>query len=244
MFFAPAAMFAMFFYLSQYIQTVMGYSPIEAGVAFLPFCFGLVAAAGISSSLVNRIDPKYLAGVGTLMAAVALWGFSRLPVRHVVADQQRPGHLCGRPAAVHPADVLRHGDDLRAAHVDRRAPPAQRGHRHRFGCAEHDAAGRRGSRALAARHGRDPDDRRPGAPARHRGREGCCRRRACSSPRRSRRSPRWSPATRSSPTEPLPRSCSAAGLMVIASLVTWIFLNVKHEELATDGPAVEGVAVG
>ena len=46
MFFAPAAMFAMFFYLSQYIQTVMGYSPIQAGVAFLPFCFGLVAAAG------------------------------------------------------------------------------------------------------------------------------------------------------------------------------------------------------
>ena len=59
MFFAPAAMFAMFFYLSQYIQIVMGYSPIRAGVAFLPFCFGLVAAAGISSNLVNRIDPRY-----------------------------------------------------------------------------------------------------------------------------------------------------------------------------------------
>jgi predicted MFS family arabinose efflux permease len=79
MFFAPAAMFAMFFYLSQYIQTVMGYSPLKAGVAFLPFCFGLVAAAGISSNLVNRIDPRYLAGVGTLMASAALFGFSRLP---------------------------------------------------------------------------------------------------------------------------------------------------------------------
>ena len=51
MFFAPAAMFAMFYYLSQYIQIVMGYSPIEAGVAFLPFCFGLVAAAG------HRVEP-------------------------------------------------------------------------------------------------------------------------------------------------------------------------------------------
>src|SRR3954469_19203795 len=79
MFFAPAAMFAMFFYLSQYIQTVMGYSPLRAGVAFLPFCVGLVLAAGISSNLVNRIDPRYLAGVGTLMAATALFGFSRLP---------------------------------------------------------------------------------------------------------------------------------------------------------------------
>src|SRR6478735_3504073 len=79
MFFAPAAMFAMFFYLSQYIQTVMGYSSIQAGVAFLPFCIGLVIAAGISSSLINRMDPRILAGVGTLMAAVALFGFSRIP---------------------------------------------------------------------------------------------------------------------------------------------------------------------
>ena len=30
----------------------------------------------------------------------------------------------------------------------------------------------------------------------------------------------------------------AAGLMIVASLVTWIFLKVKHEELATDGPEV------
>ncbi len=30
----------------------------------------------------------------------------------------------------------------------------------------------------------------------------------------------------------------ASGLMIVASLVTWIFLNVKHEELATDGPEV------
>ena len=38
----------------------------------------------------------------------------------------------------------------------------------------------------------------------------------------------------------------AAGLMVVASLVTWVFLNVKHEELATDGPrrlAVVGLTV-
>ena len=47
MIFVPAAMFAMFFYLSLYIQNVMGYSPIQAGVAFLPFCVGLVVAAGI-----------------------------------------------------------------------------------------------------------------------------------------------------------------------------------------------------
>ena len=30
----------------------------------------------------------------------------------------------------------------------------------------------------------------------------------------------------------------ASGLMIVASLVTWIFLKVKHQELATDGPEV------
>ena len=79
MFLAPAAMFAMFYFLSQYIQNVMGYSPIEAGVAFLPFCAGIVVAAGLASNLVNRIDPRFIGGVGTLMAAAGLFGFSRLP---------------------------------------------------------------------------------------------------------------------------------------------------------------------
>ena len=78
MFFAPAAMFAMFYFLSQYIQHVMGYSPLKAGVAFLPFSFGIVVGAGLASNLVNRIDPRYLAGIGTLLAAAALFGFSRL----------------------------------------------------------------------------------------------------------------------------------------------------------------------
>ncbi len=75
----PAAMFSMFFYLSLYIQNVMGYSPLQAGFAFLPFSAGIVVAAGLASNLINRVDPRYLAGVGTLMAAFALFGFSRLP---------------------------------------------------------------------------------------------------------------------------------------------------------------------
>ncbi|MEJ7794706.1 MAG: MFS transporter [Nocardioides sp.] len=79
MFLAPAAMFAMFYFLSQYIQNVMGYSPIKAGLAFLPFCAGIVVAAGLTSNLINRVDPRYLAGAGTLLAAIALFGFSRLP---------------------------------------------------------------------------------------------------------------------------------------------------------------------
>ncbi|MEO7943536.1 MAG: MFS transporter, partial [Marmoricola sp.] len=56
-----------------------GYSPLQAGFAFLPFSAGIVVAAGLSSNLINRVDPRFLAGTGTLMAGTALFGFSRLP---------------------------------------------------------------------------------------------------------------------------------------------------------------------
>ena len=76
----PAAMFAMFYFLSQYVQNVMGYSPLQAGIAFLPFSFGIVIAATVCSKLMATVDPRWLAGVGTLMAGGALLGFSRLSV--------------------------------------------------------------------------------------------------------------------------------------------------------------------
>ncbi len=82
----PAAMFSMFFFLSLFIQNVMGYSPLQAGFAFLPFSAGIVVSATIVSSLVNRIDARFIAGVGTLMSAGALYGFSRLSVPDNATD--------------------------------------------------------------------------------------------------------------------------------------------------------------
>ncbi|WP_193615058.1 MFS transporter [Nocardioides lijunqiniae] len=76
----PAAMFAMFYFLSLFIQLVVGYSPLRTGFAFLPFSVGIVIGAGLSSNLVNRVNPRYIAGIGTLMAAAALVGFSLLDV--------------------------------------------------------------------------------------------------------------------------------------------------------------------
>lgn len=74
----PAGMFAMFYFLSQVVQTVLGYSSLKAGLAFLPFSFGIVLSAGIASNLINRIDPRWLAGGGALIAAVGIYGFSRI----------------------------------------------------------------------------------------------------------------------------------------------------------------------
>ena len=67
---APAAMFAMFFFLSQFIQNVMGYSPLKAGFAFLPFSLrhrGRRPASRPTWS--TGSTPRYIAGTGTLMAA-------------------------------------------------------------------------------------------------------------------------------------------------------------------------------
>jgi EmrB/QacA subfamily drug resistance transporter len=74
----PAAMFAMFFFLSLFVQNVMGYSPLKAGFAFLPFCFGMVFGATLASKLLSLIDPRFIAGTGTLLGGVALYMFSRI----------------------------------------------------------------------------------------------------------------------------------------------------------------------
>jgi EmrB/QacA subfamily drug resistance transporter len=75
----PAAMFAMFFFLSLFVQNVMGYSSLKTGFAFLPFSFGIVAAATLAAKLMSHVDPRWLAGVGTVMSGAALFGFSRMP---------------------------------------------------------------------------------------------------------------------------------------------------------------------
>jgi EmrB/QacA subfamily drug resistance transporter len=76
----PAAMFAMFFFLSLFIQLVVGYSPLHTGVAFLPFSIAMIISATAASKLIAVVDPRYLSGVGTLLSAAALYGFSRITV--------------------------------------------------------------------------------------------------------------------------------------------------------------------
>jgi EmrB/QacA subfamily drug resistance transporter len=76
----PAAMFAMFFFLSLFIQQVVGYSPLTTGVAFLPFSIAMIISATAASKLISHVDPRYLSGIGTLLSAAALYGFSRITV--------------------------------------------------------------------------------------------------------------------------------------------------------------------
>jgi predicted MFS family arabinose efflux permease len=75
-----AAMFSMFYFLGIFVQNIMGYSALKTGFAFLPFSFGIVVAAQVASTLVARIDPRWISGVGGVLVASGMFGFSRLDV--------------------------------------------------------------------------------------------------------------------------------------------------------------------
>jgi predicted MFS family arabinose efflux permease len=75
----PAAMFTQFFFLTLILQNVMGESPMTTGLMFLPFSITMILAAIVTSRLVQRFNPGRLAGLGAMIAAVAVFGMSRLP---------------------------------------------------------------------------------------------------------------------------------------------------------------------
>jgi EmrB/QacA subfamily drug resistance transporter len=240
MFFAPAAMFAMFFYLSQYIQNVMGYSPIKAGVAFLPFCFGLVAAAGISSNLINRINPRYLSGIGTLMAAVALFGFSRLPFDTTLPIHDVTGSYWSN---IFPYILLMSfGMGLTFVPLTLTAVHHLRNEDSGIGSGVlntmQQVGGALGLSLLGTVATQTIDNR---VDILGRATKAAA---AAGGPQLSaaQQAAMQQIASHQVFTEGATAAfLLACGLMVAASAVTWIFLNVKHEELATDGP--QGVAV-
>jgi EmrB/QacA subfamily drug resistance transporter len=91
----PAAMFAMFFFLSLYIQLVVGYKPLHTGFAFLPFSIAMIISATTASKLISHVDPRFLSGIGTLLSASALYGFSRLSVPDDPAGILSAGRFLG-----------------------------------------------------------------------------------------------------------------------------------------------------
>ena len=233
MFLAPAAMFAMFYFLSQYIQNVMGYSPLEAGVAFLPFTVGIVVGAGLASNLVNRINPRVISGVGTLIAAGALYGFSTLPYD----TSFPPSDLTGS----YVTDILpfiimmAFGMGLTFVPVTLTAVHHLRSEESGIGSGVLNTAqqvgGALGLAVLATVATQTFTDR---------GKEFAAA--AAGGPQLS---PEQAEAFQQIAQQQIFTEGSTNAflvgsiLMLAASAVIWIFLDVKHEELATDGP--EGV---
>ncbi|MGA9870628.1 MAG: MFS transporter [Rhodococcus sp. (in: high G+C Gram-positive bacteria)] len=81
-FFAGGIMFALAAFVALFVQDILGYTPLAAGLAFVPFAFGLGAAAFITSQLVVRIQPRWLVMTG----AVIMVGWLLFSVATMDAD--------------------------------------------------------------------------------------------------------------------------------------------------------------
>jgi predicted MFS family arabinose efflux permease len=77
---AVSGIFAMFFFNTLYIQRVLGYGPLKAGLAFLPFSAGVMISAGLASRFVPRLGVRPVTAVGMLLAAAGLALLTQLPV--------------------------------------------------------------------------------------------------------------------------------------------------------------------
>lgn len=92
--FWAAAMFAWFFISALYLQLVLGYSPMQVGLAFLPANLIMAAfSVGLSAKLVMRFGIRWPLAVGLLIAAFGLACFARAPVGGDFVVHVLPGML-------------------------------------------------------------------------------------------------------------------------------------------------------
>ena len=74
-----AGFYSVFFFLTLYMQTVLGFSPTRAGAAYIPVAAIVAISAGAGSALIPRIGTRPLIVAGALIAAGGVYWLSRLP---------------------------------------------------------------------------------------------------------------------------------------------------------------------
>ena len=68
-----SGMFGMFFLLTLYLQQILGYSPLKAGLAYVPFGLGMIVGIGLSTAFIERVGARSLISVSFAVIAAALW---------------------------------------------------------------------------------------------------------------------------------------------------------------------------
>ncbi|MEW2259478.1 DHA2 family efflux MFS transporter permease subunit [Streptomyces sp. NPDC047869] len=78
---AVIGMFGLFLFMTYYLQVILGYSPVRAGLAFLPLTAAIIiGSTQISARLLQRVAPRLLMVPGTLLAASGLLLLTRMTV--------------------------------------------------------------------------------------------------------------------------------------------------------------------
>jgi len=93
MFVVAAGLFAMFFFNTLYVQRVLGFSPLEAGFAFVPFTAGVIVGAALSQKLVPALGAREVPLIGAALGAVGLLLFLRLTPDSSYVTDLLPGIL-------------------------------------------------------------------------------------------------------------------------------------------------------
>jgi MFS family permease len=88
-----AGIISMFFFLTLYMQNVLGWSQIQTGLAYLPLCFGVAIAAGVASQLLTRVGTRPVMVVGALLASAGVLWLSRIPVDGSFVADILPGTM-------------------------------------------------------------------------------------------------------------------------------------------------------
>jgi EmrB/QacA subfamily drug resistance transporter len=74
-----AGMFSMFFFVTLYVQEILGFSPLKAGLAFLPVTAGIIMGAGVAQAGIKRIGARLQAVVGISVAAAGFFYLTGMP---------------------------------------------------------------------------------------------------------------------------------------------------------------------
>ena len=94
MLFVGLAMFGTFFYVSLYMQNILGYSPVQAGASFLPMTMLIILVAPRAGALTDKVGSRWLVGGGMTLLALMLFYYSRLGA-HESFWSLLPGLLLG-----------------------------------------------------------------------------------------------------------------------------------------------------
>jgi len=90
---AMAGFYSMFFFLTLYMQNVLGFSQLQAGTAYLPATAGVAISSGIASQLFARVGTRPIIVAGALISAAAVYWLAQIPVDGSYLRDLLPGLL-------------------------------------------------------------------------------------------------------------------------------------------------------
>src|SRR5215472_9441618 len=88
---AQAGFYSMFFFITLYMQNILGYSPIAAGAAYVPVTIGVGISSGVATKLVSRTGARPVLVAGLLLGAAGVSWLSRIGVHGSYLTSVLPG---------------------------------------------------------------------------------------------------------------------------------------------------------